>query len=198
MTEFSFLLFNRMTALCAEYYLQDMRQEVLQMHDFQLLNPYCRVKGWSALDLHHICLSNSFKATFCCFFPQTMSIKHFLLSHLHGSSFSGAPGVFLVVQCFEKGRNNNEENRIKCCSKKEKVMCELLGIIVMSEHEFPGLQSLFPVSPVITFIPSFPGIPLTLHKKNNRNVQEKEKWSHLIILKLPCPPMVTNLQIWLT
>lgn len=34
----------------SKYYLLHMSQEVLQMHDFQLLNPYCRVKGLSALD----------------------------------------------------------------------------------------------------------------------------------------------------
>ncbi len=117
------LLFNRMTALCVEYYLQHMSQEVLQMHNFQLLNPYCRVKGLSALD---------FKAFPCITFAFPTALKrhsavfslngqNIFCSLIHtGLSFSRAPGVFLVVQCFEKGRNNNEQNRINSVVKKGK------------------------------------------------------------------------------
>ncbi len=89
------LLFNRMTALCVEYYLQHMSQEVLQMHNFQLLNPYCRVKGLSALDFKAFpCITFAFptalKRHSAVFFLKRS--KHFLLSHSHRSSFSRAQG----------------------------------------------------------------------------------------------------------
>ncbi len=72
------LLFNRMTALCVEYYLQHMSQEVLQMHNFQLLNPYCRVKGLSALD---------FKAFPCITFAFPTALKrHSAVFSLNGQN----------------------------------------------------------------------------------------------------------------
>ncbi len=146
-------------------------------------------KGLSALDFKAFpsitfAFPTALKRHSAVFFPQTLS-KYFLLSHSHKSSFSEAPGVFLVVQCFEKGRNNNEQSRINSVVKKGKgcawAVWDHCNVRALNSQ---GLQSLFPVSPVITFIPSFPGIPLTLPGKNNTNVQEKEQWSRIIIQTL--------------